>query len=238
MSGEAPSEIAEKLVDSGTITEEEKYTYFAWGTEYSAGTPEEKATHDKVEQLVNEWKDGKPPTLSGNEPNPDTEMPEDKPKDPLDDPAVLPPPLNTSGEKGGSVTVSTEALRQFAKNLKVLEDLVVKEHTAVKDVKIAPGTFGAGVHISAAIQTGLRGDTLRFLQSVSETFTYIRADIETLITDYDSTEEWNGITAQQLNNVFNDAFTNISHYGQYGNSSTDGTGTENEGDGDGEGENT
>jgi hypothetical protein len=221
-----PSQIAEQLVDSGTITEQEKETYFEWGTEYSTGSDAEKATYDKVEKLVDNYDQSRTPPTVPNQPGVDTAQYPDGPPAPPKD-TDMPAALNTSGGSGDDVSVSTEALRTFAKNLKLLEDLVNTEHTSVQSVAIKPGTFGAGVYISNAIQKGLRGDTLSFLQSVGSTFTFIRADIETLIADYDSTEERQKITVQQLNNLFNDAFSNVNGYSQYGNSSTDNNGNSN-----------
>jgi hypothetical protein len=223
-----PSQIAEQLVDSGVITEQEKETYFEWGSEYSTGSDAEKATYEKVEKLVENYDTNRtPPALPTQSTVGGVAYPDDPPLAPKD--TGMPAPLNTADGSSNDVAVSTQALRDFANNLKVLEDLVTTEHSSVEQIAIRPGTFGAGVFITTAIQQGLRNDTLNFLRSVGDTFRRVRADMETLITDYDSTEDRQKMTVQQLNNLFNDAFTDIGSYNQYGNASTDNIGGDSNG---------
>lgn len=215
-----PSAIAAQLVRSGKITEHEKEIYFAGSDNY---TPEDKATHDRVEKMVNEYNDSKtPPDLTGNTKVDTVTYPEDKVVDPKTE--GMPKVLDSAGDKGSAVTVSTAALTTFRDNMAELAKIVATQYASVKTVDIKPGTFGAGAYISDAIQKGLRNDTLRFLQSVQETLAYIQTDINTLITNYDTTEERMAMDGQALNNLFNNAWSNVNQYGKYGNSSTDNIG--------------
>ena len=218
-----PSQIAEQLVKSGKITAAEKETYFTYGTEYSLDTPEDKATHDKVEKLVTEYNESKtPPELTGNDKIDTVEYPD---KEPLGPSTTGLPAVNvTSGDKGSSVSVSTAALTKFSENLAELEKLVLAQYNEVNKVAIKPGTFGAGVFLTEKIQKGLRNDTLHFLQSVRTTFGYIRADIQTLITNYDTTEERSSMTGEELNNMFYDAWGKVNNFDNFGNTTTENIG--------------
>lgn len=142
----------------------------------------------------------------------------------------MPPPIKAPGGDGKDLVVSTTALRRFAANVKILEDLVLAEYRSVSTVNVRPGTFGAAARISSAVQVGLRNDTLGFLRSVAETFGFIRADIDKLVKEFDTAEEWSKLSAQQLNAAFQDSFSKISGFNEFGNSSTQppattGTGT-------------
>lgn len=135
------------------------------------------------------------------------------------------PTINTTvGGKDSDVTVSTAALQTFSNNVLKLEALVRSAWNDVNKVNVKPGGFGAAALLSERIQgaqgaAGLRGDTLEFLKAVLNTFYDLRADIVTLKTDYETTEEWNKLDAQGLNNLFSETWANYNQIAATGEAS-------------------
>lgn len=222
-------EIASELYSSGAISYDEYFVYINWDVEdpwAPVHNDENQQIYDKVNTRVENYGEGKdnPPDYDGQDAPTETDV---EVKDPSQD--NLPPHLNTTGGETSEVAVSTEALKAFSKVLEELETVVGTTFDAVEKVSIKPGAFGAGINLHSVVhgKPGLAGDTLNFLQSVNETFSDLRTDIATLISEYTSQEDWNELTVQQLNNTFNESFGNIDGYGKYGNSNTEGqTGNE------------
>lgn len=227
-----------KIYELGTITEDEYTTWRIWEDGNAAqrfyDNPENIATHAKVQGLIDAYD-------SGNEPEPDVDefstidQPDGEPKD---IPTDLPVVVNTTGEPGGDVSVSIEALKQFSTNVGTYKVHVDRALTALKNVDVKPGFFGAGQNIVVKVQgtskaIGLKGDTEKFLKAVNALIFDLQTDIGNLILEYNTTEEWNELTTNQLNEAFNESFSNFSTISNYGNVSSDGEST---GGGDGDSE--
>src|SRR5690349_14717403 len=118
-----PSEIAEQLVKSGIITEEEKLTYFFNGSgEYGQSGDQGRATCERVAELVKNYKDDRtPPLLTGDTTVDSANFPTDEPLAPKTE--GMPNVFVSSGDKGSSVEVSTEALTKFSENLNLLQQM-------------------------------------------------------------------------------------------------------------------
>lgn len=216
-----------KIYELGTITEDEYLTWRIWeggtGADRFYDNPENKAAYEKVQALIDQYD-------SGNEPDPDVDdfstidQPDDKPKD---IPTDLPVVVNTTGESGGDVSVSIEALKQFSTNVGAYKVHIDRALTAIKNVHVKPGYFGAGQNIVVKVQgtgdaIGLKGDTEGFLKAVNALIYDLQTDIGNLILEYDTTEEWNALTTNQLNQAFEESFSNFSTISNYGNVSSEG----------------
>jgi hypothetical protein len=228
-----------KIYELGTITEDEYLTWRIWeggtGADRFYDNPENKATYEKVQGLIDEYD-------SGNEPDLDVDdfstidQPDGKPKD---IPTDLPVVVNTTGESGGDVSVSIEALKQFSTNVGAYKVHIDRALTALNNVSVKPGVFGAGQNLVVKVQgrgetIGLKGDTEKFLKAVNALIYDLQTDIGNLILEYDTTEEWNTMTTNQLSEAFNESFSNFSTISNYGNVSSEGESTSG---GDSEGDN-
>jgi hypothetical protein len=136
----------------------------------------------------------------------------------------LPPPINGGSEHNGNLSVNTDALKQFSKNLETLRGNITKAKAAVQNVVVKPGQFAAAAKMSQTINgpdgevvmsgdlstaAGLRGQVYNFLDNADKAFTDLQTDIGNLIDQYSSVEELNGTSAAQLTSTFQDAVTQM-----------------------------
>jgi hypothetical protein len=226
-----------KIYELGAITEDEYTTWRIWEDGNAAqrfyDNPDNKAVKEKVDGLIDQYNGGTLPQVNPTQGNTVPEQTGEPKKPPTD----LPEVNNTTGEKGSDVTVSTAALTKFSENIGTYRTHIDRALTAVKAVDIRPGYFGAAANITTSVQgtdnaAGLKGDTEKFLNSVNALIYDLQADIGNLILDYDTTEERNGMTAQGLNQAFNETFSNFTVIQQTGNV-TNNTGNQGEGNGNG-----
>jgi hypothetical protein len=144
------------------------------------------------------------------------------------------PPGNTSEYTGGNnpnheVTVSTEALNYFANQLdQIVGDgtgILFDAHNELKNVEMKPGGFAKAEVLRQVIEgvsakdSGLRGDAMGLMLALHEALYAVKTNMRQMVRDYDTTEEFNGMTAQQLSKAMDAAWGKIGNVGDYGQSS-------------------
>lgn len=198
---------------SHTITDEEYQHWMDYPNmipKVQERDPEAKADYEKVEKLIKQYqendKDNPPDFLDAEI---DVVHPDGRPKPPVTE--NMPGVLDTHSESN-DVVVSTQTLRDFGGKIKELAVFVDKTRDSLELVDMKPGLFGAGTKIYEDVQVDLLGQALEFLKKVSETFIHLRADIDELILQYETAEEWNELSTKQLNDIFRESFGDISGF--------------------------
>ncbi|TDD42364.1 hypothetical protein [Saccharopolyspora elongata] len=110
--------------------------------------------------------------------------------------------MSSEGSTNG-VRVSTEALRTFANNLRMMLDPLNAAKTQIEQVKLAPGGFWhafdlmervVGSNKSEAIQP----NTLDFISKAIQAITITADELDGLASAYATAEELNAATGQDL----------------------------------------
>ena len=135
-------------------------------------------------------------------------------------PSVPNPPKPGEGADAG-IGVDQNALRTFAGKLKQLQDLVRQIKTDVDGVTITPGNFGAGFALNAAVNGsandpengGVKDKLSKSLERINQVLFDIQDDAEATAKQYDSIEDMNSMTADQLNKVFRESFSEVGPQG-------------------------
>lgn len=137
---------------------------------------------------------------------------------------VDPPPVPRSdgpGANNGEVAVDTSAFTQFVTNLGALKAMIDTSRGHVKNVNVQAGNFGAGYELSRVVnlpQGGLRSDTVAFMDSAFEVLHDVGTVMSRLAADYDSVEEINGISSNDLALLFQESYDGIAGLKDHGNS--------------------
>ncbi len=158
---------------------------------------------------------------------------------------IKPPDVTayTGGDNtNGDLKVSTDAIRYFANQIdKVATDdgkgLLMDASNAFNDLDVRPGKFAkAEVMRQAVVGTGapgagpgLVGDTQGLMKQLHSTMVSLKQDLLTLATTYDNAEDFNHMTAKQLADDMDKAWSNISgidQYGTFGEGSGSGSGSD------------
>ncbi|AGL14100.1 hypothetical protein [Actinoplanes sp. N902-109] len=149
------------------------------------------------------------------------------------------PPEGTGEYTGGNnpnheLTVSTEALNYFANQLdKVVGDgtgVLYDARNQLNKVEMKPGGFAKAEVLRQKIEgvsandAGLRGDTMGLMLTLHEALYAVKTNLRQMVRDYDTAEEFNGMTAQQLGDAMDKAWGKIGNVGDYGQSSGTTTG--------------
>jgi hypothetical protein len=192
----------------------------AEGMTQDAGlTPEEKAAVSKYADLAPNWQTPEGSTSDQPKWQQDGHDATYKPESNytgLGDGATTPevPAPVAGGEEGrGDLVVNTEAIKTFRQNLGQLQEILAKTQGNVEGMApIKPGYFGLGGAMYRAIigdggAPGLQKNTGDFLHNTVNTFEKLMTDIDTMIKEYDTTEELSTLSAEKLNQAFDDAFT-------------------------------
>lgn len=113
------------------------------------------------------------------------------------------------GENGndGNVTVNTDALRQFSAFLDKLAEPLNTVKLQVDKVSVHPGAFFQAFHLKNAVHTdpALQTNTSKAITQTLDAFALIKRGITKLVAEYESTEELNSASADDLNKILGDA---------------------------------
>lgn len=199
-------------------------------------SPEEQAAYswyeDKIDhwdQTVAEWRQGVRDDLNDIKADPYSEADHYTIEG---DKNFTPPDVKeyAGGKDAGKsqVVVSTEALEFFCDQIeKVAWDgggVLWDARKAVIDVNLRPGRFARAERMRQKIagasekETGLRGDTIDVLGAAHEALFVLKQNIRAMIRDYNTTEEFNKLDAERLDNELRDAWGRIDELNDYGKS--------------------
>lgn len=115
-----------------------------------------------------------------------------------------PPKVPANGEgTGGTVRVSTEALKLFAANLRLLIPPLEQAKKQIETVKIAPGIFYDAHNLQIKVDSGGTGTSIKpttfdFLRDAIDAITKVAEEIEKLAAAYATAEELNAATGQAV----------------------------------------
>jgi len=114
--------------------------------------------------------------------------------------ATPPVPKGTAGS--GTTQVDTPSMLLFAANIEQLLGPVKRAQLALKNVQVAPGAFYHANQLRSKVagegNGGLKGSLLTVLDDLEDGLTELCRGVRLLGKQYDTTEEQNRITAQQL----------------------------------------
>lgn len=140
-----------------------------------------------------------------------------------------PPYLREYGDGDGKdhqLAVSVDALEHFARQLDEIvgseSDLTLDAQKKLNKIDLKPGGFAKAELLRQCIagaspkDLGLCGDTVKLLKAVGNALYEIKVSIRALIKEYDSVEDFNKLTVQQLDKVMAGAWTEISGMKNYG----------------------
>ena len=130
--------------------------------------------------------------------------------------------ISGQGPTTATIAVDQHALRVFAENAIKFKEAVADAKLWIDRVSVAPGYFGAGFQLLYAIDGGekpgngnpakdvynksLKAEVAKTLQDAYEAFTDIIEAAEETAKKYDTTEEMNKMTAEQLKDHFDESF--------------------------------
>ncbi|MCA2217455.1 hypothetical protein [Jidongwangia harbinensis] len=140
-----------------------------------------------------------------------------------DDDGFRPPVVHEwsdSVDKGKGVAVNTQALRHFAKQLEAIEPdgtggVAWQAWDKLNKVSIKPGGFAKAEVLRQKINgaggddDGLRGGTMDTLMTVHQAIYNLRKSLIKLADEYDSAEELNKMTGDQLTDAMKNAWAQI-----------------------------
>ncbi|MEU7906155.1 hypothetical protein [Actinoplanes sp. NPDC049118] len=130
----------------------------------------------------------------------------------VDDPVLPVVPNYEVGDAGSGIQVNTDALRTFAKNLDELKKYVVLARDKVKLVDARPGFFSDAAELKKNV-SNLKRDSELLLTGMAESFVDLQTDIGTLVKEYDTVEELNALSSEDLAAIFKESFGDISGLG-------------------------
>lgn len=152
----------------------------------------------------------------------------------IDHPTDTFTPPTTSEWTGGNnpnkqVSVSTEALRFIANQIGAVVDqgTVLNMNTKLKAVDLKPGGFAKAELLRQKINgakdgdTGLAGDSAALMTDINEALVAIKDNLLKLANSYENNEDFNKMTAEDLNEAMDAAWGQITEVGQHGQ--TEGT---------------
>ncbi|WP_406077938.1 hypothetical protein [Micromonospora sp. NBC_00858] len=144
------------------------------------------------------------------------------------------PKYEGSDNKNHDLVVSTEALKYLKRQIGKLVDekdsaIALDAKAKVAAVDIRPGGFAKAELlrqkiVGGAAGGGLQSETMELLQAVHDTLLQIKQNIDTLIIEYDSAEDFNKMTTQQLSEVMEGAWSKIDSMKDHGQSKGEITG--------------
>jgi len=132
--------------------------------------------------------------------------------------------------KNHELSVSVEALEYFVRQIEQIigkdgrSGMLLDAKKLLTSFEMRPGGFAKAEVLRRKIvganadDPGLRGDSMALLQVVHEALYQIKENLRTLIKEYDSAEEFNKLTTQQLDEVMGGAWGKISGLKDYGQS--------------------
>jgi len=138
-----------------------------------------------------------------------------------------------SQKQGNGVAVNTQALQHFVKQLEAIEPdgtggLAWKARAEIEKVNVKPGGFAKAELLRRKIQgtggndDGLRGDTMELLMTVHQAIYNLRKNLTDMIKEYETGEELNKMTGDQLTEAMETAWAEIAKLKNNGTgSSTD-----------------
>ncbi|MFI5492928.1 hypothetical protein [Actinoplanes sp. NPDC051859] len=123
-----------------------------------------------------------------------------------------------------AISADQHALLGFKERITTLQDLLKPIRTEINTLLVTPGSFGAGWNLSSAVNGdgtvatadgvmdadgGLRAKLYGALKRIDNVFTDIKDDVDTVIKQYDTVEELNDLTSDQLNRLFRESFGEV-----------------------------
>ncbi|QFZ18578.1 hypothetical protein [Saccharothrix syringae] len=120
----------------------------------------------------------------------------------------IPPPPRHGGTGGGKTSVSTEALKTVATNLRTLQELLREARHKLAHVTIAPGLFYDAERLIGDLPK-LVNPTSDFLGQADEALELVSRNLERLAHSYETTEELNKIDAGKLGEGIKDTIASI-----------------------------
>lgn len=123
----------------------------------------------------------------------------------------VPPPPKGKGTGGGDISVSTTALKTFAGNLRQVRGVLTEAREKLQGVDVRPGAFYDANQLRVktlggeSSKKGLVPTTLEYLTNVIGALQVIADEVEGLVRDYDTAEEFNGLTAVDLGEHMTDS---------------------------------
>ncbi|MGW4826376.1 hypothetical protein ACWEOG_02250 [Amycolatopsis japonica] len=133
-------------------------------------------------------------------------------------PVPAAPPVVRNGTNGAATTVDVPAMNNFASALEQLEGPLREAISQLRTVDVHPGAFYHANQIRSKVNgtgdTGLKASYLASLDSVLEGVMDIRNGIRTLSQKYQSTEDQNKVTAEDVQQQMKEAQGDFGHVGQ------------------------
>jgi hypothetical protein len=206
--------------------------------DYDGFTNKEKAIYDRFTDAYFDWDkfvatakgtvDGKGKDVPYEGFNPDTDYVHN-PDSSFTPPAEVKEYKGGDG-KGGNFVVTTEAIEHFRRQLDLVapqgeNGLIWQAIKKLDGIDLKPGTFGKAVRIEGVIDGtttgtttdgGLKGNTRDFLVNFHEALFDLNTNLGALIREYDSAEEFNKLTGEQLDGVLSEAWGDVQNLGGNG----------------------
>jgi hypothetical protein len=164
---------------------------------------------------------------------------------PKKDSGFQPPSVNEyhgPDNKSHTLSVSTEAIEYFINELKSVADdgtgILLDARGDLNKLDVKPGGFARAelmrqkVMGSQGGDPGLRGDTMDMLTTIHSALFNMQTDLQKMLKEYQSTEDFNTMTADQFGDVMGDAWGKVGNLSQYGKSDSSGSGSGSDGDKD------
>ncbi|NIL56907.1 hypothetical protein [Salinispora arenicola] len=143
-------------------------------------------------------------------------------------------PPGTSEWAGGHnpnqrLSVSTEALEFFADQIDQIAGdgtgILFDARTLLGEVDMRPGGFAKAelmrqlIDGSSSESPGLRGDTMNLMLSVHQALYEVKTGLRLMVRGYDTSEEFNDMTADELGEAMGGAWSKIGVVGDHGQDS-------------------
>ena len=130
------------------------------------------------------------------------------------------PAMGTGGSKA-PISVDQNALQRFKKNVTQLENILVDLETAFAPVTdVTPGKFGHAFALKRSLigsgknsGNGMFEALHKHVSDLKQLMWDVGDDMDATIVDYDSVEELNKLTADQLNERFHESFKDLGDLG-------------------------
>uniref|UniRef100_A8LV96 Uncharacterized protein n=1 Tax=Salinispora arenicola (strain CNS-205) TaxID=391037 RepID=A8LV96_SALAI len=213
-----------------------RFRYESSGFDRDDYTPEELALYDKfVVEVAIPWDKV---AESHNSTVTDTDNVRIDPYNPDHQYVEQPPPGFTPPETGEwaggdnpnqQLSVSTEALEFFADQIDQIAGdgtgILFDARTLLGEVDMRPGGFAKAelmrqlIDGSSSESPGLRGDTMNLMLSVHQALYEVKTGLRLMVRGYDTSEEFNDMTADELGEAMGGAWSKIGVVGDHGQDS-------------------
>ncbi|WP_033346211.1 hypothetical protein [Catenuloplanes japonicus] len=220
---------SDELVDDQDLTDEERAAYDYYTTEI---TPKEKwdaIVADNKDKIDNYEKPSDDSVEFEEEPEEGVSYSSELSED-FEAPEGVHEYAGGDNNANKSVAVSHEAIEHFCRQLDAIAPegggILLTARTAVNAIDLKPGRFAKAELLRRSItgtdesNPGLRGDTAGALRAAHEALFDLRVSLRQMMTDYETADEFNKMTAEQLGDAMEDPWGSINRLSEYGTASS------------------